>query len=528
MRARSGTSTFKRAAAVGATALVLLAGACSSGDSTSSSPDGTSGSSSSGEFDPNATLRIAYAAPSDTLDPHKPTIAVAPVYDFPIYDRLFDVDGEDNIVPMVAESSSFAPDGTYFEVKMREDVTFHDGTPVDAAAVKASIERGKTVTGSTVSNLLKGITAVEVVEPYTVRFLLDGAGPEVPSILATHAGAIMNPTVIADPSADLARKPPAAAGSGPYIVEDSQQNASVTYKSAPTYWEETPRVATLSITFVPQSATRVAGLEAGDFDLVQVSADAYQNASAAAESGSFEMLSTPAASRDLVINIEKGKLSDPDVRRAISLAVDRDAVATVQPCTPNSQPYMDNHWAYNPEITIETDTDTARSLVEEAGPVAFEVAYGAGSSYEQVATVLQSQLGEVGIDLALRPVEQAQVNQLFSEGSVDAIMQSIIPTADPILMLNQNFFGGQNIARGPIGDEVKALAATATEPGMTQEERAPIYQEMFATIMDNYLYIPVCQSTQGWAHKKDIVGLDTMPGLRTGTVVVTRLGVAQD
>jgi hypothetical protein len=51
---------------------------------------------------------------------------------------------------------------------------------------------------------------------------------------------------------------------------------------------------------------------------------------------------------------------------------------------------------------------------------------------------------------------------------------------------------------------------------------------MFATIMDNYLYIPVCQSTQGWAHKKDIVGLDTMPGLRTGTVVVTRLGVAQD
>lgn len=129
------------------------------------------------DLDRAAVLRVTAAAPSRNLDPYLQTSYGGWGYLTPLFDRLTMVDQDGNLVPGLAKSWQFAPDGTYLELTLREDVSFHDGAKVDAAAVAANIARGKTMAGSTVVAALDDITSVEVVDPMTVRLnLVKGSG----------------------------------------------------------------------------------------------------------------------------------------------------------------------------------------------------------------------------------------------------------------------------------------------------------------------------------------------------------------
>src|SRR5690606_17745292 len=87
-------------------------------------------------------------------------------------------------------------------------------------------------------SLLTSIAGVEAVDAQTVKILLKGGGAELPSALATGAGAIINPKVLADSSVDIATAPPANAGSGPYILDEFQPGVSVSYtRSDDAYWD---------------------------------------------------------------------------------------------------------------------------------------------------------------------------------------------------------------------------------------------------------------------------------------------------
>ena len=100
--------------------------------------------SSTGEIDTDAILRFTTAGPSRNLDPVLQTSYGGWGYLVLIYDRLTVLDKDDNVQPGLATEWSFAEDGSYLEMKLRDDVSFHDGTKFDAEAVKANIERGKT------------------------------------------------------------------------------------------------------------------------------------------------------------------------------------------------------------------------------------------------------------------------------------------------------------------------------------------------------------------------------------------------
>src|SRR5262245_33559623 len=133
--------------AAAVSALVLTAGvaACGSGSGPADS------AASTGPADPAATVRVAWSTLPTQLDPAKAT--VEPV-DFRIlnlvYDRLLSISPTGDIEPMLATAWEYTPDGLGLDLTLREGVAFRDGTPLDAAAVVANLERVRTL-GSTVS-----------------------------------------------------------------------------------------------------------------------------------------------------------------------------------------------------------------------------------------------------------------------------------------------------------------------------------------------------------------------------------------
>ncbi len=153
------------------------------------------------------------------------------LYTFPIYDRLLTLDRDLQLRPMIARTWSFAPDGRQLTLRVRADARFHDGTRVDATAVKFSLDRAKALPGSTAAASLTSIDAVTVVDGHTVLLALNRATSDLLFELAGPAGSIINPKMA---TADLSQGTPDAAGSGPWVVSHFAPNDAVTYRRAPT------------------------------------------------------------------------------------------------------------------------------------------------------------------------------------------------------------------------------------------------------------------------------------------------------
>src|SRR5262249_1714560 len=142
--------------------------------------------------DAEGQLVVAWAGPMTSLDPHRVGNSADQVYLFLMYDRLTRLDTDLTIKPMLAKSWGFGADGRTLTLQLRDDVTFHDGTPFNAAAVKANLERAKQIDRSTVTNLLASIESIEAVGDYEVRLnLKEGEGGNLPAVLATSAGAMI-------------------------------------------------------------------------------------------------------------------------------------------------------------------------------------------------------------------------------------------------------------------------------------------------------------------------------------------------
>src|SRR5690606_5663474 len=136
-------------------------------------------------------------------------------------------------IPGLAESWEFAEDGSYLDLFLREGVVFQDGEAFDAEAVKASLERGKTLEGSTVAGDLAVVEEIEVVDPMTVRLHLSGPAPSLPMILSAQPGMIISPAALDDPALD--QNP---VGAGMYRVTSYEAGVSLVAEAWDEYWDQ--------------------------------------------------------------------------------------------------------------------------------------------------------------------------------------------------------------------------------------------------------------------------------------------------
>ena len=346
--------------------------------------------------------------------PHlDPTSAAAQAIDSVVYTNIFEgltrFMGDGSVVPGLAESWEISDDGTVYTFKLREGVTFHDGTAMDAEDVKFSLDRAMAEDSVNAQKaLFAGIETVEVVDPLTVKVTLSEPNGNFLFNMAWGDAVIVAPESI-----ETIQTNPV--GTGAFTFGDWVQGDSITLNRNPNYWGEQPALETATFKFISDPTAAFAAMMAEDVD-------AFDNFPAPENLPQFEadprfqvIVGSTEGETILSTNNKKPPFDDIRVRQALAHAIDRQAIidgAMFGYGTPIGTHFAPHNPAYvDLTGTSNYDPKKAAELLAEAGFAdGFETtlhlpppAYA-----RRGGEIIAAQLAEVGIKAEIINVEWAQ------------------------------------------------------------------------------------------------------------------------
>jgi peptide/nickel transport system substrate-binding protein len=360
---------------------------------------------------PKGTLTIAQGVDADTLDPQVTSSSAAWSIILNIYDTLITRDKEGKLQPGLAVSWRSLNDTTW-EIKLRPNVKFHNGEPMDAEAVKFSLLRVldpnlKSVFATT----LDTIARVEIVDPLTVRVVTKAPDPILPSRLSMQFGEILSPKYSNEVGPrGLARKP---IGAGPYRFVSWERDEAITLEAVPDHWRK-PKIAKVIFKPIPEGSSRVAAIKTGAVDIA-VAIPPIDFASVNQGDKTFGINAT--SNRAYLLNMDTltfKPFQDRRVRQAINYAIDKQAIIknTLSGFgKPIATSVIPEAFGHNPNIKpYPYDPEKAKQLLAEAGyPNGFEVGFDTTSGRypqdKEVAEVVSGQLAKVGIKVNVQTFE---------------------------------------------------------------------------------------------------------------------------
>ncbi|MCC9196803.1 ABC transporter substrate-binding protein [Arthrobacter sp. zg-Y820] len=472
------------------------------------------------EADSSAVLRVVTPMPSRSLDPIMQTSAGEQSFTSLLYDRLIVVDTNDMLLPGLATEWTFAEDGSYLELKLREDVTFHDGTPMNSDAVKINLDRGRETPESAVRQYLTDITSVDVVDNYTVRLnLAQGRGAGLPGVLTTNVGMMVSPKALAESPEKIATGG-VDAGSGPYTVDSFVANEKSVFTAAENYWDDSiGQLSGIQIENVPDAITRLNAVRTGAADFASVSSptDILQ-AEQLAKTNAIQTTDVQfRASLGLMINSSKGDMSQLEARQAVAYAIDPASINGLfsDRCTPREQIYPESEWPAIQDWSggYTYDLEKSKQLVSKLGSVSIEITTPAGSNADQAGNAIQAQLTEAGIDAELAPVPVSEGTSRYIAGDLQSFVHAAVaPHADPAGTVDSYITAGYKLAATPEQlAEVEPLAVKAANPLLSQDERAELYQQIWKVTLDGAWYLPICSIEAMYVHSDKLMNTENIP-----------------
>ena len=440
-----------RIAAIGVT--LLLAGVLATG----SPHGGTVAAQTRGNV-----LGVAQHAYPSTFDP---AIGVAGThYRFfvNIFEGLFDYErGTANLIPALALSWSVSPDLTVYTFKLRPNVKFHDGSTMDADAVKLSFDRVKKL-GQGPAVYLRTMKDIQVVDPLTVRITLTQPSATFPFGLPKVY--IHGKAHATDPDDGRAWFASNVNGTGPFKVAQAEKDQFIALQRHSTYWRGWPdlHLDGVLIRFIPDAGTQKLMLERGEVDMMSLySIGPDESPDNLAKRPGVKLVRSPTYRTYIYpMNTQKpnSPLRDKRVRKALALAFDYEAIKDVfygAADTPNGflAPGFVGHDPKRPKI--RRDVAAARRLLAEAGyanglDTEIEV-YQEEEQGRKLGLLLQSSWKEAGVraNIVYAPPIGVLLSQMekLETAPVSGVHLMMAPlTADAGTYLRQ-VFGGDNAGK---------------------------------------------------------------------------------
>lgn len=485
---------------------LTMSAACTTDHSRSESP---------GPVDRAATLRVAGNVVPNNLDPHQSgNYQIDFPFLAPVYDRLTQAVAGPEIAPMVARSWEFAPDGSSVDFFLRDDVRFHSGRPVDAAAVVASLDRARDPRRSRVASRFDMISKVEALDGATVRITTTRPAIDLPSALSTTEAAIVDVAAIeagADPATtDL--------GSGPYEFDAIRPGDRFTYTRHEGYWDpEAQKPARLELIGLADDNARLNALRSGQVDAIKVDPDQFDEVQSLLRSG-FELHRYPVVQTYAIqLDIGTPGLEDPRIRQALNFAIDREGInegLLDGTCPPLSQPLPEGVGGHDNAKTgfYTFDPDRARQLLREAHApegLPIEIIFVAGASPQQeMATAVQAQLREVGVDARLTPIPAVDAQATFQRGG-KALLNSRLAYPLPGQSLLLNYLAEYRFPTPPSADFSDAVLQSL-DPAVSEDERTEVLVHASSIATDEAYDVYLCGVPTMVAYSSDTVGMDTL------------------
>lgn len=452
-----------------------------------------------------------------TLDPAFNAAGPDP-FILPIYDQLMQTDPlYAQVRPMLATSWAFGPKGRYLTLDLRTGVRFHDGSPVDAAAVKANIMRDKTLGGSLLATDFSSIASVSVVSKYVVRInLVSGQGANLPWIFASSAGAIVNPK---DFGANLAADPPASAGSGPYVFSsEPSAGTEFIFKKAPgTPWEpDSGNAAELELYATATSAQGINAVQAGTLDFAEVALDGIAQTLKLERAHPKTFAGPPyAAAFDvrLELNPKVAPFNNALLRMAVQAALNPTAIAEGEApgnaCIPDPQPVQPGSATYDPNFVNSNPFNiaNAKKYLAEAGMpngFTFNMDEPNFSNFPASAEIEQAELAQVGITANLVPISPVDLISTLYSGTWQSYDFGGAPgVPDPVTGLFPSLLtGGPDITAGtPLAATAQAYEASLVNPTLSPAGQRLEFDRFYTWLNNKAINLQICSQKAIYLYK---------------------------
>lgn len=524
--------------------LIMVVAACSTsngnqtenGDQASSGTDATPDSSGAGDTEDKSgaggTLVVNLSADAVTMDPAKATDINTHRVHYNMFDTLISWDEERfDMIPRLAESWTESEDGLAYTFKLVEGATFHDGTPVDAEAVKFSFERildenHPQFTGPyPLADFYYGvIDRIEVIDPLTVKMTLKEPSASFLFNLTAIIGGIVSPTAVEEFGEDFGRE---GVGSGPFKLENWQRGVQITLAANTDYWAGAPKVD--SVVFQPsaEDLVRVTKLLTGEADIIyDVAPDSIQQLQ---DDSNFNLMLQASPHLWYVgLNLRKAPFDDLKVRQAVNYAIDKESIVNdilKGTGTVATQPLAPAYNGHDPSITgYPYNPEKAKQLLKEAGyengiKINFTIPESGSGMQSPVpmAIAMQSYLKDVGIEVEIKRMEWgaflAEVNQggqdvrdmwalswMAITGDDDNMMTNLY-SSNNIPLFNSGYYENERVTQ--LLEEAKKLTDL--------DERAALYREASRIITEEAAMIFVDYANQTAASSANIKGFKLHP-----------------
>ncbi len=447
----------------------------------------------------SGTLTVGLSADAESMDPYFVNQAAGWSIVNAIFDHLVERDFDSELVPGLAHSWTVV-DETTVEFELREGVTFHNGEPFDAESVKFSVERMLAEEGAPNRGKFTSIDSVEIVDPYTVRFLMNRADGTLFDSLAGRL-ALLPPQYFEEVGAEGFADQPV--GTGPFeFVEWVPDNRAVV-RANENYWEGSykgqPQVETVVFRPIPEESTRAAELETGGIDIMQ---DVETDQIPTLEAAGLEIIPHTAFQLGYVFvktDDESLPTSDVRVRQALNYAVDKQTIIDSLEAgfgEPIGSPMGPGYLGYNPDVEpYPYDPERALELLADAGyPDGFSAQMDTTVGGTDIALAVAGQLAEVGIEVTVQELELGQFNQNWMAGEQSPMWRARWGTTPDPQTIDLWATCTGFISRY-CNEEVTALMEAARDT-LDQELRAELYAEASQLLHEDPVGIYLYTATQ--------------------------------
>lgn len=444
------------------------------------------------------TLTVGLDADPPRLDPALSSAFVDRQVMNQIFDKLVDLDQNLKIVPMLATSWKVTGGGLIYTFKLRSGVKFHDGTPLNAEAVKFSIDRSMTLEGSARKGELGSVKEVRVIDAQTVQLSLRQPFGPLLAVLSDRAGMIVSPTAAQKGGADFQNAP---VGSGPFVFESRKRQDNITLNASKTYWGGAPKIDKLVYRPFPDGDVRYANLLSGAVQVV-TPVDP-KDVSRLGQNTRFRVLSYSGLGfQGIWLNVTKGPFTSKAFRQAVAATIDRDVIVKsvfYDTAEPSAGPFPPGTPAYSSAIKVPR-ADLALARRKMAGkPLSFTLLTAPGSVNTQLAQLYQAMFAQAGMNVRIEQVEFGALLDRADKRNYDALMLGWSGRPDPDGNIYDFFTTGTaNNQAGYSNKTVDSLLAKARAQN-AMSARVATYNVALGTVLDDAAYVYTY-------HQRNLVG----------------------
>ena len=447
---------------------------------------------------------VAVDADVDTLHPTDFSTTVELGVLNQIYDTLlyYSPDGTKDPEPRIAESYEISDDGLDYTFHLRDDVTFHDGTPVTADDVVFAIElyKASEYQGSQISML----SSVEATDEHTVVCHLDA--PYSPFLQGICSPMIASKAYYESSEDDFVNNP---IGTGPYKFVSRAKGSNIKLEANEDYYRGAPEIKEVTFEVIPDSSTKAIALQTGEVNFAEIDSATKPQLEA---NPAITIAEVPTSAFSYIaMNTEKEPFNDVKVRQAINYAIDRDNLVAVcydgeaevnsNICAKERFGYSDDQFQYT------YDPEKAKELLAEAG---IETPYDLGEilvaeKYSNLATVIQNDLKAVGLDVTISVKEFNSYISDLQNGSygITALNMTLEGDTQTLEMaFTSDYIGIANNARYSDEEMDKLFEQARTETD--NDKRAEIFNEIFTKAQDEAIYAVMCNPMTLYAYNSDL------------------------